>query len=213
MLREYFFVLIILLFLSSCRECPEKVPPFTEQIFTGRGETISYGQKVRRPVYQAKVPLVWRRIDPSPDDPLSDTTKPIVKFSLDENVTLSVHTFPTSSLEERIPLTAQVERWRSQLKGAPCMLDRVGHDGFAGLYFEGKNETTTVCAWCLQLDFAHYQKLHFMAATLEEEEHYKQMSADYTIKVSGPTALIEKHKKEILLFAGSFELIDEIPND
>ncbi len=205
---------IIPLFIlcASCHSCPEKVPPFTSQEFNGREEIIAYGQAVRRPIYQAKVPIAWRRIDPDESASLTDTTKPIISFVLEEQLLLTVHTFPTDALEERIPPEAQVNRWKKQMRAQTNVAQSIGHGGFCGLYFEGIHENTTVCAWSLQLDFDHYQTLHFLATTVEEEEHYKQMAADYTIKVSGPTHLINKHRKELMLFADSFELIQDIPS-
>ncbi len=123
-----------------------------------------------------------------------------------------VHTFPTHSLEERIPPEAQVQRWQGQLKGLAAHVNGVAHGGFVGLYLEGYTEKGTVRAWSLQLDMQHYQTLHFLAATVEEEEHYQQMAADYTLKAFGPTDKLEKHRIAIDLFADSFELIQEIPS-
>jgi hypothetical protein len=205
-------LLISLLLCVGCQKYPEKkLPPFALQQFNGRDENIAYRHRVRRPVYQAKVPLQWRRIDPAPQESLLDTTKPIVSFTLDEHVVVTVHTFPTDSLEERIPPALQVERWQRQMKGGSCHIENVGHGGFTGLYFEGSNDQKTSCCWSLQLDLDHYQTLHFLAESVEEEEHYKQMAADYTIKVTAPSSLIEKYREEISLFANSFDLIQELP--
>ena len=206
------YLLFLLILCTSCNQHSEKIIPHSVQEINGRDEIISYGQKVRRPVYQAKVPLVWQRHDPSEQESLMDTTKPIVTFTINEKLRLTVHNFPTHSLEERIPPGAQLERWGSQLTGGTFRSEKVGHGGFIGLYFEGVKGAATVCAWSMQLDLQHYQTLHFLAATVEEEEHYRQMTADYTIKVSGPSDLIEKHRDEIQLFADSFELIGEIPD-
>ena len=196
---------------ASCSQDRVKTPPHAVQEINGRDEIISYNQKVRRPVYRAKIPLSWKRIDPEGLDSLLDTTKPIVSFEIADKLRLTLHTFPTTSLEERIPPAAQIERWRNQLKGGSFYIEKITQGGFAGLYFEGKRENTTVCAWSMQLDSQHYQTLHFLASTVEEEEHYKQMAADFTIKVSGPGESIEQHWEEIALFANSFELIQEIP--
>lgn len=204
-------ILLCLLLCAGCQKCPEKVPPFTMQEFMGRDETIAYGQKVRRAVYRAKVPFFWKRIDCKANESIADTTKPIVSFAIEGNVILAVHTFPSNSLEERIPVIAQIQRWRKQLNSDNCHVEKVAQGGFSGLYFEGKNANLTLFAWSLQLDMEHYQRLHFLATTVEEEEHYKQMTADYTIKVSGPSQILEKHKDEILFFANSFALIQELP--
>lgn len=204
------FILVIL--CASCDQCPKKVPPFTWQEFSGRDEVIAYGQRVRRPVYRAQVPLGWQRIDPSNYESITDTTKPIVTFAIEEGVMLMVHTFPSNSLDERIPPAAQVQRWQGQLKDGAADVAQAAHGGFAGLFLEGQSEKLAVRAWSLQLDMQHYQTLHFLAETVEEEEHYKQMAADYTIKVFGPQVILEKHRIAIDLFADSFELIQEIPS-
>lgn len=201
-------LLLLLLCTAACRKCPERVPPFTLQEFLGRDEIVSYGKSIRRPVYHAKVPKGWKRIDPNEQEPLTDSRKPIVSFVIEENLHLRVHTFPTDDLDERIPPVAQIERWKQQLKNGKCQVQSVGHGGFAGLFLE----SCGVLAWSMQLDFDHYQTLAYLGTTVEEEEHFKQMRADYTIKVTGPQELIEKHREELMLFAKSFELIQEIPS-
>ncbi len=193
------------LLLVSCNKCPDKVPPFTIQEFTGREESISEKVMVRRPVYRAKVPIGWIRLDP--EGSLLDTTQPNVSFLIDENLKVTVHTFPTDTLEQRIPPSAQVKRWQRQLGDIKAIVKTACHGGFVGLFFEGP----TVLAWSMQLDLEHYQTLSFLALSCAEEEYFKQMCADYTIKVSGPLKKIKKYRQEIFVFANSFELIQEIP--
>lgn len=194
-------VMLALLFLVSCNKCPEKVPPYTFQKFTGREERLSEQMMVRRPVYRAKVPIGWTRLDP--EGLILDTTQPNVTFLIDEDLKLVVHTFPA----KRIPPLAQIERWKGQLSDAQTIVEAAGHGGFAGFFLEAP----TVLAWSLQLDFEHYQTLSFLASSPAEHEHFKQMQADFTIKVTGPQKQIAKHRDEILLFESSFELIQEIP--
>lgn len=204
-------ILPILLLCIGCNTCPEKAPPFTIKEFNGRDERIAYGQTVRRPVYHAKVPDSWTQIDPDRKSSLLDTKKPIVSFLIADQLILHVHTFPSQKAEERIPPEAQVARWKNQCQTEDCRFKKIETGGFYGYFFEANHNGQKTCAWCLQLDFDHYQTLHFNAQTVEEEEHYKQMAADYTIKVTGPAPLVEEHQKEITLFADSFELIQEIP--
>lgn len=102
-IRRTYYLFFFLVLCAGCEKCPNKVPPFTWQEFNGRDEVIGYGERVRRPVYKAQVPIHWQRIDPAENEPLTDTTKPIVAFVIDEGVKLLVHTFPTQSLEERHP--------------------------------------------------------------------------------------------------------------
>ncbi len=176
------------------------------QEFTGRDELVSDQTRVRRPVYRAKVPCGWKRIET--DGSLMDTKIPNIAFEIEEGLKVTVHTFPSASLETRIPPFAQVERWKRQLSGDVKTLSKqIAHGGFAGIALEAP----TLLAWSMQLDTEHYQTLAFLANSDAEKEHYKQMSADYTIKATGPEELIEKHKEELFLFANSFELIQEIP--
>jgi len=198
-------LLFALLLFTGCNKCPEKVPPFTSQEFTGREEIINEKVLVRRPVYRAKVPTGWTRLDP--EGSIRDTREPNVSFLIEDSLKVTVHSFPTEKLEERIPPFAQVERWKRQLGDVDALVESAGHGGFVGLFFEGP----TVLAWSMQLDLEHYQTLSFLANSPSEDEHFKQMRADYTIKVSGPQVLIDKHRDELFLFANSFELIQEIP--
>lgn len=201
------FIFLLLPFIASCQKCPEKAPPFTKQEFAGREEVVLDRVKLRRPVYQAKVPKSWIRIDP--EGSIQDTRKPIVTFHIDEQLTLNLHTFPSENLKERIPPSAQIERWKRQLKSEPAqaIVEIVGQGGFTGLFVEAPS----LLAWSMQMDMEHYQTLSFLAHSPSEQEHFKQMRADFTIKVTGPEEKIKKHREEICLFANSFELIQEIP--
>jgi len=56
----------------------------------------------------------------------------------------------------------------------------------------------------------HYQQLQ----TKEPPDiayRMRQMRSDFTIKAVGWRDALEKHKDEIVMFANSFELIEEIP--
>jgi len=100
-----------------------------------------------------------------------------------------------------------VKRWEGQLGSVKAAVEPVTHAGFAGLFLEAP----TVLAWSMQLDMEHYQTLSLLAGSDAEKEHFKQMCADYTIKVTGSQELIDEHRDELFLFANSFELIQEIP--
>lgn len=204
MTKAKLFIISLLILLSGCRKCPEKVPPFTLQKFTGREEAAG-ALLVRRPVYRAKVPVGWVRCDP--EGSIRDTREPNVSFLIESTLKVTVHTFPTESLEERIPPIAQVQRWKQQIGAAETRVEPSCHGGFAGLCLEGPS----ILAWSMQLDLEHYQTLSFLASSPLEEEHFKQMRADYTIKAAGPKEIIERHKEELRFFADSFELIQEIP--
>lgn len=169
------------------------------QEFTGREEK----DQIRRPLYRAKVPPGWVRLDPQ--GPITDTTLPNVAFLIENELKVTIHSFPSENLDERIPPYAQIERWKRQ--GDEGKVDSVSRGGFVGLFLEG----ATILGWSMQLDLEHYQTLAFLPTNRFEEEHYKQMRADYTIKATGPEKLIAKYRDELLLFAKSFELIQEIP--
>lgn len=145
------------------------------------------------PTYRADVPKQWHRIDPAHPEP--DTTKPIVSFQIDSDLTLHVHSFPNL----RLPPQAQVARWQRQTPGHVTPQTR---GGFAGLFYEA----ATVLAWSFILDPEHDQTLRLL-----EVPNHRQMRADYTIKASGTQEAIATHRAAICAFANTFELIDEIP--
>lgn len=169
------------------------------QEFTGREEN----DQIRRPVYRAKVPEGWIRIDPQGS--IMDTTLPNATFLIENELKVTVHSFPSENLEDRIPPFAQIERWKRQ--GHAGKVESISRGGFVGLFLEG----ASILAWSMQLDLEHYQTLSFLPTNRFEEAHYKQMRADYTIKATGPERLIAKYREELLHFAKSFELIQEIP--
>ncbi|NGX61492.1 MAG: hypothetical protein K940chlam9_00978 [Chlamydiae bacterium] len=209
-----FRILLLLLFLMlvGCKKCPDRVPPFTWHEFTGREERVGETKLVRRPTYRAKVPVRWKRITPGEEVSLLDTKTPLVTFLITDNTKLTLHSFPADTLEERIPPSAQVNRWKSQLGAEFFEVEPLSYGGFGGLFFHGSNGNTSCLAWSMQLDLAHLQNLLFRASNLEEKEHYRQMGADYTIKVQGPPDEIAEHKEEILFFAESFGLIQPLPS-
>ena len=196
--------LLFLLCLTSCKKCPEKVPPFTYYPVQGREEVLPSGKIVRRPLYKVKMPVAWKAI--LSETSLTDTTKPNALFEITPNLHLTFHTFPTTDLDERIPSLWQVERWKKQ-DALPATVTPVHHDGFVGLLFE----TAQTLAWSYQLDPELYQTLAFLGRTHEETAYFRQMRSDYTIKVSGPAEEIEQHRDEITFFADNVELFQAIP--
>jgi hypothetical protein len=165
----------------------------------------------RTPIYRVKVDTTWRRVDPEGGSSIADTRLPNCTFLISEGgeeVRITVHTFPSDGLEERIPPQAQVARWKGQFKkiepGSLIVAQRA-YGGFAGLYFEAagtlNGQEEQVMAWSMQLDMRHFQALSA-----------KQERADYTIKVVGPYELVNQHRDQIERFAHSFELIHPIPS-
>ncbi len=72
----------------------------------------------RDPIYRARVPTTWRRIDPNPAQSNADTTTSIGEFIIDDSdgpLRIAIHNFPADDLNERIPPMAQISRWQNQL--------------------------------------------------------------------------------------------------
>jgi len=157
-------------------------------------------------VYRAKVPQGWLRQDPNKDESIADTMKPIVEFMRDNEVRVTVHTFPITDM--RIPPRAQIARWQKQfsdLNTDMTSVTPISHDGFTGLQLEAegimKEKEKMMLGWSMIL--AKEYKI------LLSPDDIKR--ADYTIKVLGPIELVAKNKSDFISFANSFELIDEFP--
>lgn len=184
--------------------------------------TITHHIKDRehRPLYRIKYDPTWIVRDPLQDEDLSDTTKALCEFIIPDAegvIRINFHSFPSEAIDQRIPPTAQVARWQRQFE------ELSPHDsytlpqsfsGYAGLLFCGagtmQGKPMKMMAWSLQLGPTHYRSLLYPSSH-QENQLYRQMRADITIKAIGPTALVEKHADAILAFARTFELIEEIP--
>jgi len=172
----------------------------------------------RLPVYRMRVPDSWIRRDPLPGESLIDTTKSLCDFLIYEDdgiIRIFIHNFPTKTIEERIPPSAQVARWQRQFESLvphESHINPQAFSGYSGLLFTGvgilNNEETMVLAWALQIAPEHCR-------TLSNPDSYlnKQMRSDVTIKAMGPVTLMKKHKQAIETVARSFELIEEIPGN
>jgi len=204
-------LLLFLLSLIACSECPEKVPPFTWETIQGREERDESIYALRRPVYRIKVPKQWKKIEPKSHESLIDTTQPNAVFCIDESLKFTIHTFPNAGWQERIPPLAQVERWKKQLGSDNILIEPISHGGFAGYFFKGEKEEKGILGWSLSLDPELYQNLLYLGQSSEEQEFYRQMSADVTLKISGPISLLKKHQKDLVMAAKSFELIQSLP--
>lgn len=192
----YFFLLLSLLI-----SCSKETPFLNEQwqTFNAR-EEVENGERIA--LYRAKVPTAWTRIDPASGESLLDTKKPICEFIIGEDIRLTIHTFPT-----KIPPIAQINRWKAQFQDldsfSTLILPR-SQGGFIGLFFEGEGQyqdkSQKMMGWSMQLAPEYDQKLESRA-----------QRADYTIKAVGPVESVNQHRKALLLFANSFELIEELP--
>jgi hypothetical protein len=175
----------------------------------------------RIPLYRAITPSHWQRKNQLPTASLVDSTKPISEFFIgqydNEKVYLSVFTFPVKNYDQRIPPLAQLERWKMQFEEfdptsltiSPC-----SHGGFIGLsicltgLINGLE--TSLLGFSMQIAPTHWFSLQQNSENISVKQ--SQITADYTIKATGSPSAILKWTDEILLFANSFELIEEIPS-
>lgn len=199
------------LFFSTACEHSESTPLIWHEFYCrDKGDPTE-----RLALYRAKVPLEWIR--ENSDESVQDSTKPICSFLMGEThdlVHLAIHTFTYTSFDQRIPPTAQIARWKRQFEEldlSTLMIEPRAYGGFTGLSFHAcgqfKGKETGVLGYAMQLAPQHWMTLQNAA-----KEPFKQiqMSADYTLKATGSPAAIANYKEEIELFAGSFELIDEV---
>lgn len=212
-MKIFLNLLLVLFFFTSCSQSTPPSEPTLWQYIQGRNNESS---QERSRVYRAKIPSEWVRQDPPTSESLFDTRKPLVEYFIPDNnrsIRITVHNFPSNTLEERIPPLSQVNRWKSQfisILAESVILSPVAKGGFSGLFFEASgtqaHSETTVLGWSMQIAAEHYRALSYAEGDL-----YKQMRSDYTLKAVGPTDLMIKHKNPIIEFAHSFELIEEIP--
>jgi hypothetical protein len=192
-------------------------PDAVIQKITGRNDDETL---LRTLIYQVKTPKYWERHDPVAAQSIIDTTLALCEFKLKEGsneIRITIHNFPSDNLEERIPPIAQINRWKKQLDTldhSTLNIIPVAHGGFSGLFIEVagivKSQEIKILAWSMQLYPEHYRNLS--SSDPAKHHHFKQMRADYTIKAMGPPALIDRNKRDIVNFADSFELIEEIPS-
>lgn len=194
-MQKVLFIWIIALFQFGC-EVP-RPPSYSVLAINGHSG---------KPLYEVSVPHSWIRKELARESSL-DTTKPIAEFFIpDRQIRITVHQFPFAEEKERIPPQAQIQRWQQQLKPVdPASLQTVSVSagGFVGMRFEGvgsfHNQPAAMIAWSMQLAKEYITDLNS-----------KEMFADYTIKVTGPSSLVSQHRHEIETFAQSFRLIEEL---
>lgn len=226
-----FMLLTLLLTLSGCNtsnSTPESQTTTSYQTISARDDGLqNISNAISRPtIYRAKIPSHWMRKDPDPNQSNSDTTQSICEFSIveqnDQTIRITLHNFPSAIQEDRIPALAQIARWKRQfstLHPSSILITPQSFAGYAGQLFEGtglqNNEEISIMAWTMQLAQEHYSMLMLkiqMAQTPAEKRKMAQMKSDFTIKALGPKNLMEKHRRAIIAFARSFELIEEIPS-
>lgn len=144
----------------------------------------------------------WKKI-PS-DGSLLDTKLPIGEYTLEEgSIRITLHNFPSRTIEDRIPPGAQIARWKKQFPFIEESSVPQSFSGYVGFLFEANDNNTAVMGWIMQLGPEQYSRLSF-------PDFPEELRSDVTIKAQGPTHLIQKHRQKIIAFARSFELIQEI---
>jgi hypothetical protein len=216
MKKNSLYLSLLLNLFTACSSSPASSDSGEWQYFSGRNTEAS----LERPlIYRAKVPASWQRITPPPSESIFDSRKPLSEFlirSEDENssLRLTLHNFPTNSIEQRVPPSAQICRWKRQfdyLDAVSINITPESRGGFAGLFFEASGIQNgipmAVIGWSMQLTPEHYRTLAHST-----HEISTQMQSDYTLKAVGSPDSILKHKNSLIAFAHSFELIHEIPS-
>jgi len=203
-------VVLLLLTLMSL-SCKREVPP---PIFS---VVEIAGRETQEPIYRMKMPDGWEHQQPTGS--LTDTTKALAEFFLRTptgTIRLTFHNFPYERPEQDIPPVAQVTRWKRQFEHLdPSSTDPKSFSGFIGFSFEGSGklsgENKMMLGWAMQLAPQHVQFLQTPRNHVEASR-FRQMRASITIKAVGPQELMAAHRKAIIAFAESFELIDELPS-
>ncbi|MFI0434240.1 MAG: hypothetical protein ACH350_00750 [Parachlamydiaceae bacterium] len=210
--HSHYYLLFIAYLLIGCTS-PSPLRPDRWQFFRARDNDSTLNRPL---LYRAQVPSHWKRKDPPSNQSIIDTTEAICAFTISEgqhSIRLTIHTFPILGNQIRIPPQAQVARWKGQfeeLDPITTVTTKEAHGGFHGLFFEGEGiiEKTpiTVIGWSMQLAPSYARQLQ-----QEDDGLNAYKRADYTIKASGPPKLMKIHRSDIIAFAHSFELIDELP--
>ncbi len=191
-----------LLLLTSCTAGNETDKSWTVHEICGRDEHHAL-------VYRIKSPKEWKIIHPEKNEDLSDSRKSICEFLIQDqlgDIKITIHNFTSKSIEERIPPLNQIMRWKKQfeeLDQESVTITPQSYSGFTGFLFEAtgilNGQIQTMICWSMQIAKEHYR-------VLENE----QMKADYTIKIVGLKEPVKDKTTEIIKFARSFELINEI---
>lgn len=203
-----------LIFLFGCSNASNHSIEQNLQTINAREEV---ADEPRLPLYRALAPSSWACHQPNPNDSLLDTTKPVCEFFIPEGkekLRLTIHTFPVNEVQSRIPPFAQITRWKTQFEELDPLATQVtpqSQGGFVGLLLEAEGiyqgQLQKMLGWSMQLAPEYDRQLQNKSSLLKN----RLRRADYTIKIVGPAFLINKHRKALLNFANSFELIDELP--
>ncbi|CUI16415.1 conserved hypothetical protein [Candidatus Protochlamydia naegleriophila] len=216
-LKTALFVMTRTVLLAFLFGCSDGSKQSTEQSWQNINAREEAANEPRSPLYRALAPISWICHTPSPSDSLLDTTKSVCEFFIQdgtEKLRLTIHTFPVNEVQPRIPPLAQITRWKTQFEELDPLTIQVipqSQGGFVGLLLEAEGlyqgQLQKMLGWSMQLAPEYDRQLQNKSDLLKN----RLRRADYTIKIVGPTLLINKHRKALLHFANSFELIDELP--
>ena len=161
-------VFFCIIFLLACSEKKSEIADSSWIEITGRTEA----EEPRQLIYRVKTPKEWTVFFPEETNRLEDTKIANADFWIEDGthyVHIVVHSFPSDSLDARIPPMAQIHRWKGQfteINEESILIKPQAHGGFAGFYLflsgdaqkiVGKN--SAVLAWAMQMDQEHYLSL------------------------------------------------------
>lgn len=211
MLERCLILVLPTLLLFACESEDSYKSEGKEEVIEGRDDGITLN---RVPLYRIIRPLHWKKNEFSEGQSYQDTKLPIAEFLIQEELTvrITVHNFPPRQNEGKIPPLAQIERWKRQFEEPPPFqsITPQSFSGYMGFLYEGRGiiegENAAVLGWALQIGAEHER-------ILSKHKFPEEMRADITIKVKGPIEMVERHRPEIVTFARSFELLEEIPRE
>lgn len=183
--------LLLLFLLLSCSSQKDAKTAYYQDV-KGRNDIT---------IYRIKVPQNWKRIDP--ETPPIDTKIAICEFFIEDpegSIRITLHNFPSQTIDNRIPPGSQIARWKRQLPMVHENITPQSFSGYVGFLYEGDDGEKAMMGWIMQLGPEQYSRLS-----------PTELKSDVTIKALGPLPLIQKHRQKIVNFARSFELISEIP--
>ncbi|QLH34842.1 MAG: hypothetical protein HWD61_00800 [Parachlamydiaceae bacterium] len=214
---KIWIVFLSLFLFIGCSQKEQMPPPFKILEIAGRDHAPNSSKPL---IYRVKVPNDWIVQIPSAQNSLSDTTKALAEFFIidgNQSIRIAIHNFPSDKMTQRIPPIAQLNRWKKQFQSVDPVSFRIlpqAFAGYSGFRIEAKgllgNVKSALLGWALQLSSEHYQALSHSNSPLLALK-YRQMRADVTIKATGEESLMDQHKQDIIAFARSFQLIDDIP--
>jgi hypothetical protein len=201
-------IFFLLLLLTGCET--QQLPLTSYTVIEGRDLG---GTSFRPPLYRIILPAGWKASFISGS--VADTKKSLLEcfFECDgEQIRLTIHNFPYLSNSQRIPPSAQIDRWIKQFDSLEIsIITPQAFAGFVGSHWWGegrmKEEAVIVSAWAMQLAAEHEQTL-----SRNEKLAASQVRSDISIKASGPKELMESQKDTIWAIARSFELTTFLPN-